>query len=77
MTLGVLAAVAASSSASDNVYPGVYGFLIVAGIGVALVFLLRSMNKQIRKVSPPPGADDGEEAKDPAEDPNAPAETPK
>jgi hypothetical protein len=77
LTLGVIAAVAASSSASDNVYPGVYGFLIVAGIGVALFFLLRSMNKQIRKVTPPPGDDGGEEAEDPAEDPQAPAETPK
>jgi hypothetical protein len=77
LTLGVLAAVAASSSASDNVYPGVYGFLIVAGMGVALFFLLRSMNKQIRKVTPPPGTDGGQDAKDPAEDPKAPAETSK
>ena len=73
MTLGVLAAAAAaSSSASDNVAPGVLGFLVVAAMGVALVFLLRSMNKQIRKVSPPPG-DSGQDATDP----KAPAETPK
>jgi hypothetical protein len=39
------------------VAPGVYGFLIVAGIGVALVFLLRSMNKRIRKLGPPPEDD--------------------
>jgi len=42
---------AASASA---VVPGVLGFLIVAGMGVALFFLLRSMNKQLRKVVPGP-----------------------
>jgi hypothetical protein len=42
--------VLASSSVASQVEPGVLGFLIVAGIGVALVFLLRSMNKQLRKV---------------------------
>ena len=54
MTLGVLAAAAASSTASNDVEPGVLGFLVVAGIAVALVFLLRSMNKQFRKIEPPP-----------------------
>jgi hypothetical protein len=53
-----LAAVALSSSAGNstmnNVEPGLLGFLVVAGIGVALVFLLRSMNKQFRKLGPPP-----------------------
>jgi hypothetical protein len=74
LTLGVLAAAAAaSSSASDNVAPGVLGFLIVAGIGVALVFLLRSMNTQLRKITPPPDADGGQDA---AQDPRTPAETP-
>jgi len=29
---------------------GVLGFLVVAGMGVALFFLLRSMNKHLRKV---------------------------
>ncbi len=52
MTFGVLAAAAASSSATDNVTPGVLGFLVVAAMGVALVFLLRSMNKQFRKITP-------------------------
>ena len=42
---------AASASA---VVPGVLGFLIVAGMRVALFFLLRSMNKQLRKVAPSP-----------------------
>ena len=33
---------------------GVLGFLVVAGMGLALFFLLRSMNKQLRKVAPGP-----------------------
>ena len=52
MTFGVLTAVAASSSASDDVAPGVLAFLVVAAMAVALVFLLRSMNKQFRKIAP-------------------------
>ena len=33
------------------------GFLIVAAMGVALVFLLKSMNKQFRKIGPKPEDD--------------------
>jgi hypothetical protein len=55
LTFGVLTAAAAASSTSD-VTPGVLGFLVVAGMGVALVFLLKSMNKQFRKITPDPGA---------------------
>ena len=55
MTHRVLAAVAASSSSTSDVQAGVLGFLVVAAIGVALVFLLRSMNKQFRKITPEPG----------------------
>jgi hypothetical protein len=69
LTLGVLV-VAAASSSSDDVGAGVLAFLIVAAMGVALVFLLRSMNKQFQKITPAPGADDGEQAKDPAETPS-------
>jgi hypothetical protein len=54
VTLGVLAAAAASSSSSDDVNAGVIAFLIVAAMGVALVFLLRSMNKQFRKIDANP-----------------------
>ena len=42
--------VLASASTASQVEPGVLGFLIVAALGVALFFLLRSMNKQLRKV---------------------------
>ena len=69
MTLGVLTAVAASSSNSDDIGAGVIAFLIVAAMGVALVFLLRSMNKQFGKITPAPGADDSEDAKEPADRP--------
>jgi len=61
LTFGVLAAVAASPASSNDVTPGVLGFLVVAAMGVALVFLLRSMNKQFHKIAPPPedGGGDG------------------
>ena len=52
LTFGVLAAVAGSSPSSNDVTPGLLGFLVVAAIGVALVFLLRSMNKQFHKITP-------------------------
>lgn len=55
----VTAAVLAKAS-SDNVTPGVLGFLVVAGIGVALYFLLKSMSKQLKKIPPPPPDEDGE-----------------
>jgi hypothetical protein len=73
MTLAALAAAAASSSASSDVEPGVLGFLVVAAMGVALVFLLRSMNKQFRKITPEPDAPDGKQA---GEQAKAPAQTP-
>lgn len=46
----------AASSVASQVYPGVAGFLIVAGMGVALYFLFRSLNKQLRKITPAPQA---------------------
>jgi hypothetical protein len=76
MTLAALAAAAASSTASNDVEPGVLGFLVVAAIGVALVFLLRSMNKQFRKIDAnplEPGSPDGEQA---GEQAKTPAQTP-
>jgi hypothetical protein len=55
VTLGVLAAVAASAPNPDDVGAGLAGFLVVAAMAVALVFLVRSMNKQFRKITPQPG----------------------
>ena len=46
-----MTALAAGASVASQVEPGVLGFSIVAGIGLALFFLLRSMNKQLHKVS--------------------------
>ena len=46
-----------TSSTMNDVEPGLLGFLVVAAIGVALVFLLLSMNKQFRKLGPPPEDD--------------------
>jgi len=40
----------AATPAAGQVVTGVLGFLVVAAMGVALFFLLRSMNKQLRKV---------------------------
>jgi hypothetical protein len=74
LTLGLLAVAAASSSSSDDVGAGVLGFLVVAGIGVVLVFLLRSMNKQFRKITPEPGPAAADEMAD--DQAKAPAQTP-
>jgi hypothetical protein len=52
--LSLLLAAGSNSSSLSDVEPGLLGFLVVAGLGVALVFLLRSMNKQFRKIGPGP-----------------------
>jgi hypothetical protein len=45
---------ASSSSVAAQVTPGLLGFLVVAGMGLAVYFLFRSMNKQLKKISPDP-----------------------
>ena len=45
----------------NNVTPGVLGFLVVAAMGIALFFLLRSMSKQLKKIPPPPAEDSAAE----------------
>jgi hypothetical protein len=45
-----LTVLASSTPAAGQVVTGVLGFLVVAGMGVVLFFLLRSMNKHLRKV---------------------------
>ena len=64
---------AASVPASSMVTPGILGFLVFAALAVALVFLIKSMNKQFRKITPEPGSG---EAASSTEDP-AKQETPK
>ena len=41
----------------DTVTPGVLGFLVVIALAVVLVFLIRSMNKQISRIQAPKEAD--------------------
>ena len=43
-----------ASPADSQVVPGILGFLVVAGMALALFFLLRSMNKQLNKVAREP-----------------------
>ena len=54
-----LLAAGSTSSSLNDVEPGLLGFLVVAVLGLAMVFLLRSMNRQFRKIGPRP--DDPEE----------------
>jgi hypothetical protein len=71
-----LAVLASSSSNSTstigNVEPGLLGFLVVAALGVALVFILRSMNKQFKKIGPRP--EDPEDMAADESDPDAATE---
>ena len=60
MTFAYLAA--NSTSTINDVEPGLLGFLVVAVLGLALVFLLRSMNKQFKKIGPKPEDPEGTEA---------------
>jgi hypothetical protein len=52
---------AAAASNSSDIQTGVLAFLIVAAMGVACVFLFRSMNKQFRKIGPGPDNSDSAE----------------
>jgi hypothetical protein len=53
--IAVLASSASNSTSTiADVEPGLLGFLVVAALGVALFFLLRSMNKQFKKIGPRP-----------------------
>jgi len=80
LTFGVLAAAAAATPASGTVTPGLLGFVVFAAMGVALVFLLRSMNKQFRKITPEaekPEEPTGANGPDPAQTGTSPREAPK
>ncbi|NUR83002.1 MAG: hypothetical protein HOY71_02815 [Nonomuraea sp.] len=43
--------------AAGEVSPGLLGFVVVAAIGVALWFLIKSMNKQMGKIQVPRESD--------------------
>lgn len=51
MNLAAQIATAKASTAAD-VQTGLIAFVVVAVMGIALVFLLRSMNKQFKKIGP-------------------------
>jgi hypothetical protein len=48
---------AAVAAPAPPIGPGLVGFLVVAAIGVALYFLVKSMNRQISKIEVPREAD--------------------
>jgi hypothetical protein len=62
-----------ASPAASQVVPGVLGFLVVAAMAVALYFLLRSMNKHLRRVAREPRwreeAQEGQQPEDGGEGP--------
>ena len=71
--LAVLASSSSNSTSTiSNVEPGLLGFLVVAALGVALVFILRSMNKQFKKIGPRP--EDPEDVAFDEADPDDPAD---
>jgi flagellar biosynthesis/type III secretory pathway M-ring protein FliF/YscJ len=49
----VLAVNTALAVNEDQVSPGALGFFVVVALGVALFFLIRSMNKQIARIEAP------------------------
>jgi hypothetical protein len=73
VTVIAAAELAKGAASNNNVTPGVLGFLIVAGMGLALFFLLKSMNRQFRKL-PPPAAPDGGDGAGPDGGQGQPAE---
>ena len=54
--------VVAAASTASQIEPGALGFLIVAGMGLALFFLFRSLNNQLHKIPPDPRRRQGAEA---------------
>jgi hypothetical protein len=54
--------VVAGASTASQIEPGALGFLIVAGMGLALFFLFRSLNKQLHKITPDPRSRRGAKA---------------
>ena len=71
--IAVLASSASNSTSTiGDVEPGLLGFLVVAALGVALVFILRSMNKQFKKIGPRP--EDPEDMAFDEADPDDPGE---
>jgi len=62
----------AQAADADKVAPGTVGFLIIAALGAATWMLMRSMNKQLKKIDFPPP--DSADEPDNEEEPRRPAE---
>jgi hypothetical protein len=68
-----------ASTAASQAVPGVLGFLVVAAMALALYFLLRSMNKHLRKVVREPRwreEAEGEEGQEPGDGGDEPQDQP-
>ena len=65
-----------TTPAAGQVVTGVLGFLVVAGMGVVLFFLLRSMNKHLRKVVSEPRWRDEAEGQEPGDGGDGPHDSP-
>ncbi|MGH3098534.1 MAG: hypothetical protein ACRDMV_21315 [Streptosporangiales bacterium] len=50
-TLYAAAATVLAAAGNSNVTTGLLGFIVIALLGIALFFLVRSMNKQIRRIN--------------------------
>jgi len=48
-----MSAVARAAGADNTVTPGVLGFMVVALLGVATYLLIRSMNRQLKRIDLP------------------------
>jgi hypothetical protein len=65
-----------ASPAASQVVPGVLGFLVVAAMALALFFLLRSMNKHLRKVAREPRWREEADGQEPGEGGDGPQDQP-
>ena len=59
----------------DAVTPGVLGFVVVALLGVATYLLIRSMNRQIRRIDIPEGEREAGAPREPTDDTDRPDTT--
>ncbi|MUL39750.1 hypothetical protein FZ103_00905 [Streptomonospora sp. PA3] len=54
--MNALATLASDAPAADTITPGVLGFIAIAGIGLALYFLMKSMRKRLAAIQVEPDA---------------------
>src|SRR6185295_13721953 len=73
VTAAVLAVPVVRAIEDQKVSPGVLGFLVVAAIGIATWLLIRSMNRQLHKISFSENAIDRERKRPPVPEPDVAA----